>query len=237
VSRSDVIGLIGVILTIVFGIPAVPLFAEGNIALGVLTIALALIILALTGYVYWRLELPPYTILTHESRIEILDAQGRRAAARKTIALRPNYRGADHYTHRNISCDGAVEFAVDPGVVLVQQQRAAGDYFVTVRFPHQLPCFRKAPPTWIEMLFTDAFLGNNESFSLLVDQPIKMASIEVLFPAARHPVPGSVRAVYRYSGHEEELAPPQLAGNRITMLLARKYRLLRYGEYEVMWRW
>src|SRR5439155_14848578 len=104
------------------------------------------------------MQLPPWTILSHKNRIEIFDAGGKRAVARKTIVLRPNHRGKQFYTHRNISIDGGtVTFKVDASVTLVTQERHAGDYVVTVQFPQHLARFRAAPDTSLEMELTDAF--------------------------------------------------------------------------------
>ncbi len=237
-SRSDCFAIGGIVLGVISLIPAVPLFSSGNAALGALAVLLAVIILGFTLYFWLTSKLPPYTVLRHESHIEIADRTGRRASARKTLSLRPNHRGLQFYTHRNISTDGqGVTFTVDPGVTLVQQERHAGDHFVTIRFPTQLRRMSRAPLTWLEIICTDAFMADRESFTLLVDQPIKSVRVEVVLPQDRPPHPDSVRLVYRYSGSEEELERPEIITNRIAWERAHRYRCLRYGEYQLSWRW
>ena len=238
-SRADWQFAVGVLLALIFGIPSIPLFAKGNTALGVLTLLLAIIILGLTVYFSSLLRLPPYTVLEHHSHIEVLDASGREARVRKTIVLRPNHRGQKYFTHRDISSDGTdITFTVDPAVAIVKQSKSAGDYHVTIEFPHLLRRMRAAPATWLEMTCTGAFTKNLESVTLQVDQPLKRATIEIVLPHQRPPNLDSVKLVYRYSGNEEEQAKPEVNGNRIRWeRRAKWFRSLRFGEYEISWRW
>jgi len=233
-SRADIIGILGILLTLILGIPSIPLFAQGNLALGALTLILALIILGLTGYFHYLSRLPPFTILSHHFNVEILDTEGKQARARKTITIRPNHPGQDHYAHRSFTFDGTVNFRVDPGVRIASQYVAAGDHFVYVRFPSQLKRF-KAVTTWIELDCTNSFTSPNEGVLLTVDQPIKVATIEITLPTPKQPQ--NVRTIYRYSGKEEEMPKPEVRGQRICWTRSPKWGGLSYGQYEVSWDW
>jgi hypothetical protein len=235
-TRADWLGVAGLLVSIILGLPSFSLFARGDRALGIAAIILAGIVLALTWAIRWILQLPPWTIMRHRTRIEVLDPGGKQAVATKTLLLRPNHGGLQHYTHRNISGEGTPVFAVDPAVVLLKQQRSAGDYFVTVEFPHQLRRFEKVT-TWLEMRFADAYCGDPENFTLLVDQPMREVSIEVILPESRHPHSDSVMLLYRYSGKEEQLEKPQVQGRTISWTRVHKWRGLPPGEYEIRWNW
>lgn len=236
-TRPDWIGIAGIILTLIFGIPSIPAFSQGNIALGAVILVLAAVMFGLTVYAYWLLTRSPYTVMTNDTRIEILDASGENTRLRKNITLVPNHSGHEHYTYRNFSCDGTIEdVRVDPAVTLIDRHVSAGDHFITVRFSHQLPRFRPIS-TWIEFDLKDCFTGNAESCITIIDQPTKAATIDVLFPDQRLPHAGSVKAIYHYSGKDEELPRPSIAGSQITWKLSNRVRNLRYGEYEIMWNW
>lgn len=233
-SFVDWLAILGIILALVFGIPTIPLFASGNIALGSLALILALVVIGLTIYLWWLSTCSPYTIISYMMKVDILDTTGKNALVKKTITLRPNQRGLDHYTHRNISADGNVTFAVDPGVTVARNQISGGDHHVEVRFPHQLHFFKHVT-TWIQISCVDTFLNNTESAVLLVDMPIKSAIIDISFPAGRPPQ--NTKVIYRYSGMEKELPPPTVSGNQITWQYSRRPRSLPYGEHQVSCDW
>ena len=235
-SRSDWIAVIGILIAIIFGIPSVPSFAAGNLALGFVSILLFLVILALTGFLFWFVALPPWTIISHHMRVELLDPDGKDAIARKTIRLRANHGGIQHYAHRNISCDGMLTFEVDSNVSAASHVVEAGDHRVTVAFPNQIGRFKTAA-TWIEFKLKDTFPADTEGVIVLVDQPIKSLTIEVIYPKDRLPHSGSVRVLYRYSGKEEELSPPEIVDRQVIWTRSRRFRAIPYGEYEISWRW
>jgi hypothetical protein len=233
-SRSDWLAVLGIVLAVVFGIPTVRFFQQGDRALGALTLIVTLIAFCLSLYIVWESRLPAFTVVACHLRLEVYDQAGKTARLRKTVVIRPNHRGLDHYAHRNISADGTVAFTTDPNVVLVDHKVSAGDHSVYVRFPHQLRPFTPVT-TWIEVDCRDTFATAPEGVILLVDSPIKKGSIEITLPVVRPPR-GS-RAFYRASGKEEELPPPEIMGHQSTW--SRSHRLfgLPYGEYEVTWDW
>lgn len=234
-SRSDWLGIIGIILTLVFGIPVLPYFAQGNFTLGTLSLILAIAFLAFTtAYFYKLFTLPQYTILCNRFALTISDPSGTVATLRKTVVLRPNHPGQEYYSHRNFSCDGNVDFKVDPGVTLADQRTRGGDHTVQVRFPFQLKRF-KSVTTWLEAELTNSFTSNTEAFVLLVDQPTKEVIVEIDFPATR--LPNTIRATRRYSGKDEDLPTPELNGHQVTWKQVYKCRKFPYGEYEIWWRW
>jgi hypothetical protein len=236
VSRSDVLAIVGLVLTVVFGIPAIPLFAKGNAALGALSSFLALACLVLTVGILWWARLPPWTIMSHNLSVDIRDAAGKSTCARKTIKLRSNHPGNKWYIHRNISFDGdaSQNVKVGPDVSVVKVEPWAGDFNVTVEFPTTLRIF-ESRETWLEMEFRNAFApSRRESVALLVDQPIKAATIQISLPDGVNPI--DARTIYRSSGREEEVDPPISQGRQLTWMQSR-WRGLRYGEYEISWKW
>jgi hypothetical protein len=237
-SLADALAIAGLILTIIFGLPVIPLFAKGNAFLAAVAAILALISLSLTAIIYRLLSLPPWSIVVNHTRLEVLDHDGHTARVRKTMTIRANEGGLEHYTYRNISCDGAItEVRVDPNVRMERHERTAGDHFVTVRFPHQVGKY-KTVTTWLEFDLTDAFTSERESFVLQVDQRTHNAEVEIVLPATRPPRAGSLVAAYRYSGREEELEPPEVVGAQIKW--SRKpmrMRRLALGEYAISWSW
>ena len=158
-SRSDWLAIAGIALTLIFGIPSIRYFTQGNRALGGLSLFLTFVILALTVYFYWLSRLPPYTVISSHLKVEILNPAGNTARIRKTVVLRPNHHGLEHYAHRNISYDGTATFRVNPEVTLVEHHVAAGDHFIYVRFPHQLRRFSHVS-TWLEADQTDTFTSS-----------------------------------------------------------------------------
>lgn len=235
-QRADWLAIAGFVLTIIFGLPSIAFFQQGNRSLGAVAIFLALLTAGLTLYIYRTITRPPWTVLSHHTRAEIRDRDGEIAVVRKTVRLSPNHPGLQHYTHRNISCDGSAVFTVDSGVRVVTQTVEAGDYHLTVEFPSQLRRFHPVT-TWLEATLTAAFTGNREAVILLVDQPIRTATLEILLPEHRPPQAGTVRAVYRYSGKDEKLPPPEVVGSGIVWTRTHRFRCLPFGEYEVSWRW
>lgn len=232
-SRSDWLAILGIILTVIFGIPTIPLFAKGNIALGFLVLVLFLVTLALTLYHIWKSRLPPYTILCHHGRVDIQDDGGKTALYRKTLTLRPNHPGLEHYTHRNLSADGTLtDFRVNPEVLLENQGVRAGDYYVSIRFFNQLPRGRPVT-TWLEATCRDCFTKQREGFIVFVDQPTRAAKVEVVLPRK----PYDVRAIFRYSGRDQELEAPAITGNSIVWERSQRFMNLPFGEYEVSWSW
>jgi hypothetical protein len=236
VSRSDVLAIIGLVLTVVLGIPAIPLFAKGNAALGALSGLLALVCFALTISMFWWARLPPWTIMSHNLIIDIRDIAGKSTCARKTVKLRSNHPGNKWYIHRNISFDGNVsrDVKVGPDVSVVKLEPWAGDFNVTVEFPTTLRIF-ESRETWLELEFQNAFSpSRRESVALLVDQPIKAATIQINLPSGVSPI--DARTIYRSSGREEEVDPPIAQGHQLTWT-RRRWRGLRSGEYEISWKW
>lgn len=233
-TRADWLVLGGVLLFALSVASSVPTLARGSVLLGLIHLVVGLAILSLSIYAYKTLSYPPFTIISHHLLVEILDPLGADARIRKTITLRPNHSGLDHYAHRNISSDGTLTFLVDPNVTMVSHQVVGGDHLVYVRFPYHL---RRGQhyQTWLEALCKDAFTSNPEFATLLVDQPIKSATIEIVLPPQRPPQ--TVRAVYRYSGLERELPSPEVHENRIIWQRSTNFVGIPPGEYEVRWTW
>ncbi len=115
---------------------------------------------------------------------------------------------------------------------MLKQEIKGGDHFISVQFPNQLS---SSTTTWLEIECTDAFTSNHEGIVLLVDQPTKEATIEAIFPENR--LPTSFRAIYRYSGKEEELPPPTISRNILTWTCSYRFRQVPFGEYELSWFW
>ena len=232
--RSEWTLVAGLTVTILLALVSVPVFLQGQQGFGLLALILALLLLAATNYLYRLAALPPYTILNTHTLIQILDPV--HARWRKTITLRANQEDLQHYVHRNLSADGIVheDFRVDPEATLVHQHRLAGDYNLTVHFTKPLRRFSKIV-TWIEADLEGTFEGTSEAVILLVDQPIKSATIEIVFPPQRLPI--ASRMIYRYSGREEELKGPRIDGNRIIWAYSVRFGSIRYGAYEARWDW
>ena len=226
-SRGEWISVAGIGVGLFFALP--------KYAPEYLPVALVLVILSVIAYTFWMSGLPPYTVLSHHFNIEIVDPEGREARARKTVTLRPNHPGQDHYAHRDFTLDGSItDIRTDPGVKIVEQYKAAGDHTIYVKFPSHLRRF-KPVETWIELDCVDTFTSPNEGAILTIDQPLKKATIEITLPAQKQP--RNARAIKRYSGKDEELSAPKVMGQRISWSLSRRFRGLPYGQYEVSWDW
>jgi hypothetical protein len=236
--QRDWVGVVGIILSVIaillaifFGIP----IASGNRALEVLLAFILVVLFIVVFYFQRMISLPPFTVIANHHSVEIQDPHGHETRWRKTITIRPNHRGLNTFTHRNISCDGSVSnFRVDPNVTLLNTEVIAGDHAVTVRFHHQPPPFRETT-TWIEADFTDVFTAKQEGFILLADQRLKVATIQITFPQSR--LPHEVRAIFRYAGTEEPLPLPSVLGNQVTWSRTARVRGLPLGEYEIAWHW
>lgn len=236
-SRPDAWAAAGVVLTLIFGIPSIPIFAQGNAALGAAAVVLAVVVLGLTVYNYTTVTRPPFTILSNLMDVQLNDDAGKLATVLKKKTIRPNHRGLNTYIHRNLSCDGSISGpTVDPDVIVIAHEKAAGDYFTTIRFPHQLARFESVE-TWIRFDLTDAFLNQNETAGLQVDEPTRSISICLHFNGQRQPDATSLKAIYRSGGRDVELPKPQISNGHINWTFARRWGRLPPGEYEVMWRW
>jgi hypothetical protein len=236
VSRADWLAIVGIIISIALGIPSVPALAQGNLALGLVTLLFALIILGLTIYMYWSSQLPPYTIFCSRNNLTIHDPEGKSATLRQTITIRANHHGLEHYVYRNMSFDGSMsDIKVGPNVTLSYQGGAAGDHNFEVRFPRQLRRFERVT-IWYEVTFADSFPSKSEAFVLQIDNPTKEAIIEIFLP--KETPPRDVIAIYVGSGRRVELGDrPIVDSDQISWQRAYKVRHLPYGDYEFRWNW
>lgn len=232
-TRADIIAIIGVVISILGLIGA---WISESVALAILSIALFLVIIIIVGAYTIYLNLPPWTILKHQLDMELLDEKGERAVATKTLKLRASHGSIKHYIHRNISCDGSVEFSVDPDVEIIHQEREAGDYNVTVEFPHHISRLRSVN-TWIKFDFKNSFPANKESNTILIDQPTRSLEIGATFPENRLPHQGTVKIIRRQSGAEKEMAVLELVGNSVSWSTKRRLFGIPNGEYILCWRW
>ncbi len=231
-ASTEWLALAGMALAALLFLLSVPQTSE---LFGIILLGLSVFALVVTNVFYRLSKLPPFTILSNESRISILDTDGRAARFRKAVLLRANHSKLITYAHRNISADGAIHgFLLNPEVSLMNEHHSAGDYSIHVKFPKPLRRFERTS-TWLEFELQNAFLADTESATLIIDQPTKAARIDVEFPAERRPT--VAKATYRYSGIEEELAPPEIFGSTLRWTKIHRFSSLPYGEYEISWVW
>lgn len=236
-ARPDWIGVGGIVLALIFGVPSVSVLVQGDLALGAVTLLLAFVILGLTIYIYKTSTASPYTILKNSTHVEIGDDLGKTALLRKSLSLRPNHSGQQFFTYRNISCDGDLaNVRVDPKVELVKHEVQGGDDHITVRFSNHLQKF-KPVETWIEVDLRDCFIKDNEGGVVVIDQPTKSVHMDFVFPDNRIPNAAAFTATYRSNGLDEPLNAPVLNGNQASWSFSRRMRNLKGGEYAVMWQW
>lgn len=232
-TRADIIAITGVVISILGLIGS---WISESVALAIWSIALCLVIIIIVGAYTIHLSVPPWTILKHQSELELQDEKGERAIVTKTLKLRASHGSIKHYIHRNISCDGSVEFSVDPNVEIIHQEREAGDHNVTVEFPHHIGRLRSVD-TWIKSDLKNTFLANKESITILIDQPTKSLYLRVTFPETRLPHQGTVKIIRRQPGAEKQMAVLDLDGNSVSWSTTRRLFGIPNGEYILCWLW
>jgi hypothetical protein len=164
-SWRDVVSVVALALTI----PSfLILFVTGFIALGILTLILALG----AGAFYWWSKQPPFTIKEVDKTLAFQDPQGHRARVTRTQIARANQKGITEIWVGNVRTDGSIEN--------VQVDGQPPDYDeVRVGVRRLCKRYSRGPERGQEFRMTisfdaiDSFAGNPEVYEHLVTTKIK----------------------------------------------------------------
>jgi hypothetical protein len=231
-TRSDWLGLLGILFTIAFGALSLQ-YSRQPLPSRFVLAAIAVLFLLSAFLLLWLPNRPPWTVLEHVTSLRIHDPAGTRATLTKTVRLRCNRPGGQqHFMHRNISSDGPLAFECDGGVTSTIL-KGAGDYTIEVRFRAPVG-FLEVVETSLQLECRNCFTTDIESLTVLADSPIKRASVEIHFPPDR--LPRDPRGVYRYMGKEEQF-PVAWEGRLLRWTSANRLFGLKFGEYDISWRW
>jgi len=209
---------------------------SGSIALAILSIILLITILIIVSTYTISRNLPPWTVMKNNSELIFEGEKGERAVVTKNLDLRANHGAIKHYIHRNISTDGNVKFSVDPNVKIINKEREAGDYVVTVEFPNHISRLRTAN-TWIKFHLENSFPADRESITINIDQPTRNLTVRVVFPKDRLPKTGTIKMIHRQSGSEKEVASLNLDDHSVAWFIKRRLFGIPNGEYVLFWQW
>lgn len=237
-TRSDWIGIAGLLVALAFGAPPLLtlLSGEGLTAWAAVALTLATLLLIATLFIMVFLRSPNWSVQESRVHVDIGDPAGRFATFRKELVLRANRPGLDTYIHRSISANGSLDFEVDGGVELVKTDEAAHDYSITVRFPHQSRIF-ETHRTWLKVECVDSFTKSREGYTLQIDYPLKAAFVKIQFPSERKP--RRVLGTYRNSGHRSRLRGVVFDEETGVVSWERRslFGSLPQGDYEFEWVW
>ena len=235
-SRGEIIGIVGICVTLLVGIPAaIALFVGGDVGLAVLTLLLGITLIVVLSLVVYSLHLPNWTVKQRTDVMWIQDTGGVKAVFRKTLQLRANRRGLEHYIHRNIGGDGSTSgYRTERTTKIIQTENEAKNTAITVKFL-TAPAWHQVIETYLELDCDQMFTGAEEGLVMHVDQPICRARAEVHFPEGRYPT-GAI-LLYRYNESKQLHDPTITDGRVIWESRARWFGKLPFGSYTLRWWW
>jgi hypothetical protein len=174
----------------------------------------------------------PFSMSSVVGHLVVHDDKGQRATLTRESRITANYKFLDEISFRHISADGPVDnirWNGSPVDATQIKELPGGEHEVIIKFPGPLERGKEFTGT-ISFDCIDAFRGNPEMLSYLVDRPTKEVTLRVGLPAGR-----PCKRAYSYKilgAHKENSKEPTVSSTTIELVIKNA----EFGStYEVRW--
>lgn len=226
-TRQEILAWAALILTI----PGfLLLFLKGQVALGLLALALVVFL----SWLVWFLRQPVFTLIAVEKTLTIHDPRADNASLVRIQSTRCNHKGLTEFWCRNISADGRIQNIRIDGREPDDRKTEAGDILVCKRFAHPL---KRGERFQMQLSYdlVNAFPGDTEGLIHVVDYKTKkLRLVAILHPerACR-----TARAFLRFGGQlHTELPQPVISADNTRIEIELKRPRLG-ADYYLEWEW